>query len=171
MQYLGLIVFLILIFLFFKYQNKNKVSEIQWIDKFKKELEKYKYLIFKKDYVTTYSEWQFFRRLVQYTENKDVLIFTKVRVEDIIWIKATNKGFRPYSISGRLDRSHVDFVCVQKSTLKIICAIELDDPSHISDYAKEHDAVKNFIFDFVKIPLIRFTSISPTDEEFRAKWL
>lgn len=49
--------------------------------------------------------------------------------------------------------------------------IELDDPTHASQTAQERDEVKNFICDFLKIPLIRFDKISPTDEDFREKGL
>lgn len=158
------------LFLYEKFFTK-KQEKIFWMERFKQDVKKFSDLIYKKDYVTTRAEWEFFRRLQDFTKEKDVLIFTKVRVEDIIWVKSWKNGFRPYSITGRLDRSHFDFVAVQKSTLKLICVIELDDPTHASQTAQERDEVKNFICDFLKIPLIRFDKISPTDEDFREKGL
>ena len=126
---------------FKKYQTKK------WIEIFKKDLQKYSYLVHSKEYLTTKSE---------------------VRVWDFANFWKTKKWFFPYSVKSRIDRSHVDFAIISKKDLKIICAIELDDPSHLSDIAKERDEAKDIFFDFLKIPLFRFSSINPTDEDFKS---
>lgn len=146
-------------------------QKTNWIENFKSEVEKYKTFIQKRKYITTPSEWKFFERLTEFAYWKGVLIFTKVRVWDIIEVKNFSNGNRKFSISSRLDRSHFDFVAVEKATMRIICAIELDDPSHLTKTAQERDEIKDFICNFVWIPLIRFNKISPTDEEFKVKWL
>lgn len=55
---------------------------------------------------------------------------------------------------------------LRKSNLTIVCGIELDDPSHRSLTAQKRDKVKNELFAFVKIPLLRFESKNPSDEDF-----
>lgn len=157
--------------LFFLYENFSEKSEkLEGLEKFKKDVQKYHYLVSKNDYVTTKREGEFFRRLQDFTKEKDVLIFTKVRVGDIIKIWKY-KNFTPKTILNRINRSHFDFIAVQKSTLKIICVIELDDSTHSTSQAQERDAVKDFICEFVKIPLIRFKNSNPTDAEFIEKGL
>lgn len=151
------------------WNKEEKILEkekLPTIEQFKQDLQKYHYLIKKKDYVTTPREWKFFRRLQDYLKDKEVLIFNKIRVWDIIEVESTKNKFRPYSITSRIDRSHIDFIVVNKKTLKIICAIELDDYTHNTEKAKEKDEVKNILFDFAKIPLFRFTKDEPTNEEF-----
>lgn len=71
---------------------------------------------------------------------KQVQIFGKVRVADVItpqkgrsrsdWQKAFNK------ISGK----HFDFLVCNKKDLSVLCAIELDDKSHNSKKRQERDA-------------------------------
>lgn len=134
---------------------------------FQKDLQKYGYLIRPKEYLTTRSEWIFLCRLTEYLADKPVIILTKVRVWDFANFRKTKKWFFPYSVKSRIDRSHVDFAVISKIDLKIICAIELDDPSHFSDIAKERDEAKDIFFKFLEIPLFRFSSVNPTDEEFK----
>lgn len=152
------------------YSTKNSKSSSS-IENFKVEVLKYRNFIYRRDYVTTPAESQFYNRLLEFIGWRDILVFTKVRVEDIIGFNPIRKWFRPWSISSRLDRSHIDFVCVRKSDLRVMCAIELDDPTHNSVVARERDEVKNFLFQLVGIPLFRFDSMNPTDEEFIAKGL
>lgn len=154
--------------IYFFYEKYIKAYQIKkWIELFKKDLRKYGYLIHSKDYLTTKSEWIFLRRLTEYLADKPVIILTKVRVWDFANFRKTKKWFFPYSVKSRIDRSHVDFAIISKKDLKIICAIELDDPSHLSDIAKERDEAKDIFFDFLKIPLFRFSSSNPTDEDFK----
>lgn len=158
------------LFLCQKFLFKKNEKSI-WIERFKQDVQKYKKFITKSDYLTTKSEWEFLWRLLDYTKNKDVLICTKVRVWDIIQVKNFSNWNRKLSISSRLDRSHFDFVCLQKSTLKIICVIELDDITHETKTAKERDETKNYICEFLKIPLIRFNSSTPSADDFAQKGL
>lgn len=109
------------------------------------------------------------RRLNEYIKDKDFIVYPKVRIGDIINCKSKKNGFRPYSIASRIDRSHIDFVIIKKSTLTIFCAIELDDYTHNSEKSKTRDEAKDILFDFVKIPLLRFKNTNPTDEEFIEK--
>ncbi len=163
-----------LIFLFFAvlgyflYEKfYKKYQKEKWLALFQKDLQKYGYLIRPKEYLTTRSEWFFLRRLTEYLADKPVIILTKVRVWDFANFRKTKKWFFPYSVKSRIDRSHVDFAVISKIDLKIICVIELDDPSHFSEIAKERDEAKDIFFKFLGIPLLRLNSANPTDEEFK----
>lgn len=49
--------------------------------------------------------------------------------------------------------------------MSIFCVIELDDPTHQKESAYEKDEVKNVIFKFLNIPILRFQKTYTTDQE------
>lgn len=128
--------------------------------------------LYKKEYLLTYSESRFFKRLWAYISNKDYIICPKVRMEDVIWITdiSTEKWpMRPYWISWKLDRNHIDFVLIWKHDLRIKFAIELDDPTHNSDKSMQRDKIKNDAFLSAHVPLIRFKKVEPSFDDFKSK--
>jgi very-short-patch-repair endonuclease len=58
---------------------------------------------------------------------------------------------------------------IGKIDLKTKFAIELDDATHNSWYAKNHDKVKDEAFKCTSIPLLRFKNMEVTPEEFIKK--
>ena len=126
-------------------------------------------------YLLTPSESIFFQRLSDYLADSEYHICPKVRVWDIIyiekkrWHRLWNFIGRPYEVSGKLDRSHIDFALIDKKTSLIKYAIELDDLSHDSPQAKYHDKVKNEAFKTVKIPILRFKEAHVTKKELEEK--
>jgi very-short-patch-repair endonuclease len=129
---------------------------------------KYKTAIYGNTCIMTYAESQFFRRLCEYVKDKDYLVCPKVRVEDVIGVRKQN-GFRPWIVSSKLDRSHVDFILIGKSDLKTKFAIELDDTTHTSWYAKNHDKIKDEAFKCTSIPLLRFNNMEVSHDELKLK--
>lgn len=147
-----------------KWKNYKKTTHDETISNF----EWYEDSLYEKCYLMTKRESLFFRKLSEYTKDKDYIICPKVRVEDVIWVSKTN-GMRLWGISGKLDRSHIDFVLIGKTDLKTKFAIELDDSTHDSYYAKKHDRIKNDAFECTSIKLIRFDDPNVSPEEFLRK--
>jgi Protein of unknown function (DUF2726) len=122
-------------------------------------------------YLMTSSELIFFRRLTEYIRDTDYIICPKVRLGDIVaidkrrWHRMWTFIGRPWTVSGKLDRSHIDFLLIDGHTSMIKCGIELDDPSHNTRESQYHDRVKNEAFDRVGLKLHRFTSEYVTPEE------
>lgn len=127
--------------------------------------------LYKKDYLMTKRENEFFRHLCDYIKDKDYLVCPKVRLEDIVWVRSTKNWFRPWKASSRLDRAHVDFLLIGKTDYVSKFAIELDDSTHDNNYGKEHDRAKNEAFEKVWMPILRFRNSSPTHEEFASIWI
>ena len=82
----------------------------------------------KKDYLLSMAEKNFYWVLSQVANKNNVLLFTKVRLEDLLWIpKGTENRFGERS---RIKSKHIDFVLCDKENIKPLVAIELDDSSH-----------------------------------------
>lgn len=126
--------------------------------------------VYGKKYLMNQTEAKLFRVLSAYLLDKDYIICPKVRVEDVVWVKK-RYGMRPWSISWRLDRSHIDFLLIGKTDLQNKIAIELDGLSHNWYIARERDAFKDNVFKEAGIPLIRFNTPNPTFDEIRARWI
>lgn len=99
-----------------------------------------------------------------------VRVFGKVRLEDILGVKAGLPGPQRQAARNRINRKHVDFLLVSTSDLAPIAGIELDDASHNEDDRKERDALVDTAFASAGIPLLHIPaqkSYNPTD--LRAK--
>lgn len=105
-----------------------------------------------KDYINTRSEADLFRKLEKSFGNK-YYIFPQVHLSSLLneKIKGQNwaRAFR--HINGK----SVDFVLVDKKTLKTICAIECDDYTHDREDRIKRDKEVNKIFKSAGIPLVR----------------
>ena len=160
-----LIIICILIFLYLKTKSwilEKKSESIFW---------EYINYLYKKDYIMTKRENQFFQNLSEYIKDKDYLICPKVRLEDIIWVRSTHRGFRPWKASSRLDRAHVDFILIGKTDFMTKMAIELDDSTHDNSYWRDHDRAKNEAFEKVGVKLLRFRNSDISHEELRNAWI
>lgn len=91
---------------------------------------------------------------------KDVQIFGKVRIADVIapkkgmsrsdWQKSFNK------ISGK----HFDFLLCAKNDLSVLCAVELNDSSHNSKKRKDRDAFLEGACQSANVPLVQIAARS-----------
>lgn len=108
----------------------------------------------------------FFQNLCDYIKDKDYLICPKVRLEDVIGVRSSNKWFRPWKVSSRLDRAHLDFILIGKTDFITKIAIELDDSTHDNWYWRDHDRAKNEACEKVWVKLLRFRDPNISHEEF-----
>ena len=92
-------------------------------------------------------------------------VFTKVRFEDIIGVRAANIDAKfKWALRGRVKSRHIDFV-ISSPQGRVLMMIELDGSSHRSNEAKQADAFKDGLANAVSIPLFRIK----TGEDFYKK--
>lgn len=83
------------------------------------------------------NEKAFYSKLKQFADENDLILFSKVRLLDLIEPRQSQKGYKTYFY--KIQAKHVDFVlCSQNLVAKYI--IELDDASHEAAERKERDA-------------------------------
>jgi len=98
----------------------------------------------------TKTEKGFYGVLKTKCDNANLIICPKVRLED--FIEVTSKEI--YKYRGMIKSRHIDFlICSQN--MKVLAGIELDDPTHKTQKAKEADKFKNELYSAIKIPLYR----------------
>ena len=92
------------------------------------------------------------------THAESAIVFSKVRVVDVIkpdtfkhpkWTKNFTTLFR------QLSQWHLDFVIVDSASMKVIRAIELDDPTHFRPDRVRRDRILNAAFANAGVPLDR----------------
>lgn len=98
------------------------------------------------------SELSFFKVLQQVIGDKAV-IYTKVSLQDLFFVKNPNKNMAYYN---KIARKHVDFLLCKPDTLKPIAGIELDDKSHQRASRMERDRFVEDVFKTAGLPLIRY---------------
>ena len=96
----------------------------------------------KHDFFFTKSEAAFFNALTDTISDSHVIL-AKVRLADLIR-PATNKSDKNYySAFNQISRKHIDFVLLNKKTLNVDYAIELDGAGHNTARSKKNDSFKN----------------------------
>ncbi|WP_162409059.1 DUF2726 domain-containing protein [Acuticoccus sediminis] len=73
------------------------------------------------------AEKRFYRVLLA-VAGKRAIVVTKVRLADLITVKARKRLF--WRAFHQIAQKHIDFVLLDPQTLEPICAVELDDRSH-----------------------------------------
>lgn len=117
-------------------------------------------LPYQKKYLFTKTEYKFYMYLKSIAAEEKLTLFAKVRLEDFIETTSTDNKMK---YRGYIRSRHIDFlVCDDK--LNILCAIELDGPSHYNKKSQEIDTFKNKLFETIKIPLYRVK----TDADYNA---
>ena len=157
MFYLLIFILLIILIIFIIIRADNKIYKndtvlpISFFKDFNTSISRYnlqKYVT--KNYIMTYTELLFFRKLKKVTDNLDLLVFPQVDLERIIQVSDNNLADR-----NRIKSRSIDYTIVSSKDCKIICCIELDDKSHNTEKAKQIDEFKNELFKKVNIPLHR----------------
>lgn len=119
----------------------------------------------KKRYFFTRNENFFFKRLIQIIstiDNNRYIIFSKVRVSDVIETDKKSKWSWK-----KINPRHFDFViCDINNDFQPIIIIELDDKSHDADDVNQRDKIKNDICKYINLPLLRTYWIE-TDEQLK----
>lgn len=111
--------------------------------------------VIRKDTLLTTNETNFFAAL-QLVVKQDVAIFAQVRIADIILVKrGTPRPLRRATFN-RISQKHIDFLLCERSSTKILAAIEVDDRSHERIDRQKRDDLVNRVFEIAGIPLIRY---------------
>ena len=110
---------------------------------------------YKKKNLFTRTEYVFFNKLNNTAKGKNIITFTKIRLED--FIETTNNEQR-LKYHGYIKSRHVDFILCDSNTIQILAAIELDGPSHHTVKAQEIDNFKDELFKAVGVKLFRVKS-------------
>lgn len=84
-------------------------------------------------------------------------VFAKVRVADLVEVNGISSSNKKafFSAFNQIGMKHIDYVLVNKSTLKVLVLIELDDRSHMLSPRIKRDKFLDELFASVKLPLIR----------------
>jgi hypothetical protein len=118
------------------------------IKAFKKNSYHYK----KREYFLTKHELGFYQRLCEATRNKNLIIFSKVRLADIIEPKSHNSTWQTQF--NKIQSKHVDFLLCDKQYVQPKLIIELDDRSHDRKDRKERDAFVDKALSQAGIPIL-----------------
>jgi very-short-patch-repair endonuclease len=94
----------------------------------------------RKQFFFTRSENDFFGLLQRTLEGRNLIVFPKVRVADVL---------------NRISQKHVDFLLVSLPDFQPVMAIELDGKSHGSQKQQARDAIKDQVFKSAGVPLVR----------------
>jgi hypothetical protein len=106
----------------------------------------------KKDYLLTKAELSFYGVLKSVVDD-DLVIFSKVRLIDLLWLPKGTKNRQAYL--NRIMSKHIDFVLCKSDMLSPVLVIELDDSSHQESKRQERDRFVNEIFCQAELPLLR----------------
>ena len=116
--------------------------------------EKYPYR--KKDYLLSIAEKDFYAVLKRIAEENNYLLFSKVRLEDLLWIPKSVSQKERFGLRNRIKSRHVDFLICDRDKISPLLAIELDDSSHGSNKGMERDGFVNQALEDAQLPLLRF---------------
>lgn len=107
----------------------------------------------KRESIFTPAERSFYGVLLQAVGNHAVTL-AKVRVADVISPeKGLSKGDWQRAFN-KISRKHFDFLLCKTEDLSAVCAIELDDKTHLENKRQERDLFMDEICRTAKIPLI-----------------
>lgn len=112
-----------------------------------------KYPYYKKFYFFSDAERNFYKILVEIAKYYNLVVFAKVRMEDLLHIPKYTRNILKWR--GYVRSRHVDFVLCESDRINPVGVIELDDSSHRTEEGARVDKLKNNIFESVGLPLFR----------------
>lgn len=115
---------------------------------------------YKKKYLFTKNEFHFYKQLQAIADKRNLIPLAKIRLADFIEVSEKSEYMKYFA---KIKSKHIDFLLIDKNTLKIVAAIELDDNSHNTT----KDEFKNKLFQQVNIPLIRCKGINIVEEQLQ----
>lgn len=104
-------------------------------------------------YLLTATELKFYRVLKPICDERNLAVFAKVRLEDLVSVPS--HIYNDWKWRGYIRSRHIDFVLCDASNLKIRCVLELDDWHHKFMRNHEIDGRKDKIMRDAGLPLIR----------------
>ncbi len=117
-----------------------------------------KRLFYSRVYLLTECERAFAQVLQSVVPSKHRISF-KPRLADVVSCSESDFRQHGYQIASK----HLDFV-VTDSSSKLLCAIELDDASHLSESSRQADEFKDEVLASCGIPLIRVRAARQYDK-------
>lgn len=105
---------------------------------------------YKKDFVMTPTELNFYKKLKIITDRLDLTIFPQVDLERIVNVYNNENSYR-----NRIKSRCIDFTIVTNNNCKIICCIELDDYTHNRPDRQKRDKFINELFQNINLKLYR----------------
>lgn len=103
----------------------------------------------------TKQELLLYNQLKNFTQEKKVLLFSKVRIADLVEIKNYSNNSEFYSLFRKVSQKHIDYIITDYNG-QILCLIELDGKSHNNYNTRKNDMFKDKLFKDIGIPLIRY---------------
>lgn len=91
--------------------------------------------------------------VLQRSVNGRAVVFAKVRVADLIYVR---RGEGKTRHQNRINSKHIDFVLCSLDSVRPLAAIELDDSSHQRKDRIVRDDFLESVFEAAELPLIRF---------------
>jgi hypothetical protein len=110
----------------------------------------------KKDYLLSIAERKFFDVLYPIAQEHGWYVFPKVRLEDFFMLPGGMFKNERWSWRGRIKSRHVDFLLCDKTNIRPIAAVELDDASHNLASRIIRDDFYEELFKDAGLPLVRF---------------
>lgn len=103
----------------------------------------------------TPAERSFFGALEQALDGR-ARVFAKVRVADVLVVRAGLEPVEATSARNRVQQKHFDFVLCATDTLQVLAAIELDDRSHAEPRRRDRDEFLENACRAAGLALLRF---------------
>lgn len=104
----------------------------------------------KNEYFFTMNEKHLYSIINKIAEKMNVVIFSKVRLADLIYIKSKSENY--YTHWNKIKAKHIDFVICNKINYNILFVIELDDKSHERQDRIERDIFIDNALEAAKLP-------------------
>lgn len=150
-------IFLLILIVFTILILKN-IDFKKFLHEEKKSLYSYK----RKDFIMSRPEHKFFDILVEIFGNK-YYIFPQIHLATILDNKIVGQNWK--GAFRHIDEKSVDFVICDKSYIKPLLAIELDDSTHRKENRKERDGEVERILNEADLPILRFVNKGYFDKE------
>ena len=93
-----------------------------------------------------------------------ILITCQVRLADVVKVDGPPRSKEWWRAFGRISQKHLDFVICERSTFRVLCAIELHDSSHRQSARRERDALVRSVMQQAGVPLLEFRAQTEYDE-------
>ena len=107
----------------------------------------------KRDCLLSAAELSFLRAFAPILPT-NVLVFTKVRLCDVISVDSDRKNSAFYRAFNRISSKHVDFVLCDEKGTEIVGVIELDDRTHLLGERAERDEFVNSALKGAGVPIL-----------------
>lgn len=112
---------------------------------------------YQKKYLLTKNEWHEYKKLKQLANNKNLQVFPKVRLLDLIEPRRGEAHYK--SLLYKIQSKHVDFIiCDQNAYIKAI--VEIDDNSHNTEDRKNRDEFVDSVLTSVGYKVIRTKAVT-----------